>query len=62
MVFFSTLTANEVNPGIFRPGQLVEMSINIRALMMGSMRNVVSRMDSLMMHDHYGASVCISYL
>jgi hypothetical protein len=58
----STLTASEVNPGIFRPGQLVEMSINIRALMMGSLRNVVLRMDSLTMHDRYGASVCFSFL
>ena len=57
MIHFSTLTATEVNPGIFRPGQLVEMSINIRALLMGSLRNVVLRMDSLTMHDRYGAGV-----
>jgi len=62
MVFFSTLTANEVNPGIFRPGQLVEMSINIRALLMGSLCNVVLRMDSLTMHDRYGAGVRLPVL
>ena len=28
----STLTASVANPSIFRPGQLVEMSVNIRAL------------------------------
>ena len=55
----STLTASVANPSIFRPGQLVEMSVNIRALLMGSFRNVVLRMDSLTMHDRYGASVCI---
>ncbi|KIM83356.1 hypothetical protein PILCRDRAFT_7287 [Piloderma croceum F 1598] len=53
----STLAATEANPGIFRPGQLVEMSINIRALQMGSLCNVVLHMDSLTMHDHYGASL-----
>ena len=58
LAFSSTLAATEANPGIFRPGQLVEMSVNIRALLMGSLRNVVLRMDSLTMHDHYGASVC----
>ncbi|KIM71745.1 hypothetical protein PILCRDRAFT_16770 [Piloderma croceum F 1598] len=52
-----TLTASDANPGIFRPGQLVEMSVNIRALLMGSMRNVVLRMDSLTMHDRYGAGL-----
>lgn len=40
------------------PGQVVEMSVNIRALLMGSLRNVVLRMDSLTMHDCYGAGVC----
>ena len=60
--FFSTLTASEANPGIFRPGQLVEVSINIRALLMGSLRNVVLRMESLTMHDRYGASVRLSVL
>ena len=55
---FSTLMASDANPGIFRPGQLVEMSVNIRALLMGSMRNVVLHMDSLTMHDCYGAGVC----
>jgi hypothetical protein len=41
---------------------LVEMSFNIRALLMGSMRNVVLRMDSLTMHDRYGAGVRFSVL
>jgi hypothetical protein len=34
------------------------MSFNIRALLMGSLRNVVLRMDLLVMHDCYGARVC----
>jgi len=60
IVCFSTLTASEANPGIFRPGQLVEMSINIRALQMGSLHNVVLRMDLLTIHDRYGAGVRLS--
>jgi hypothetical protein len=61
-MFCSMLTASDANPGIFRPGQLVEMSVNIRALLMGSLRNVVLRMDSLTMHDRYGAIVCPLYV
>ena len=60
--FFSKLTTCDANPGIFRPGQLVKISVNVRALLIGSLHNVVLRLDSLTMHDRYGAGVCVLYM
>jgi hypothetical protein len=50
------------SPHIFRQGQLVEMTVNVRALQIGGQKNVMLRMDSLILHDRYGAGVSmISY-
>jgi hypothetical protein len=47
----------DASPGIFRQGQLVEAAVNIRPLLIGGQRAVKLHMDSLTLHDRYGAKV-----
>jgi hypothetical protein len=48
----------EANLSIFCQGQLVEVSLNVRALGMGmGQRNVICRLESLGLVNHHGTSV-----
>jgi hypothetical protein len=53
----STLVRVPRSPHIFRQGQLVEMTMNVRALQIAGQKNVMLHMDSLILHDRYGAGV-----
>jgi len=63
MITCSLPLGMDASPGIFRPGQLVEVGVNIRALRAGPQVSVIVHMESLMLHDRYGVKVCfILYL
>ena len=53
----STLVRVPTAPHIFRQGQLVEMTVNVRALQIVGQKNVMLHMDSLILHDRHGAAV-----
>ena len=56
-VICSTLKAVRVSPGVFRPGQLVEVNINVRGLHIGTSWQIIVRMDSLKLISRHGLSV-----
>jgi len=61
LIICRTWTPAVVNPTVFRQGQLVEATINIRALRAGTQRSVIIRMESLTLHDRYGAKASLPF-
>ena len=55
--FLSTLVRIPTSPHIFHQGQLVEMTVNVRAIQIAGQKNVLLHMDSLILHNHHGAGV-----
>jgi hypothetical protein len=53
----STLVHVPTAPHIFHQGQVVEMTVNVRALQIVGRKNVMLHMDSLILHDRHGVAV-----
>jgi hypothetical protein len=55
--FLRTLVRIPTSPHIFRQGQLVEMTVNVRAIHTTGQKNVLLHMGSLILHNCHGVGV-----